>query len=86
MQPLHESSDFTQFDDSTFLNVRARVRERLEHEPENAMGRPELERMYEAMTEEFLRRARIAWATADQQKKCKLYTMRPCLLLHTLLN
>ena len=65
MQPLYESSDFTQLDELTFLNVRARVRERLDHEPENAIGRPELERVYEAMTEEFLRRARIAWATAS---------------------
>jgi hypothetical protein len=29
--------------------------------PENAVGRPGLERLYEAMTEEFCRRARLAW-------------------------
>lgn len=64
MKPLDESSDPTQLDDTAFLDERARVRGRLEHEPENAIGRPELERVYAAMTEEFLRRARIAWATA----------------------
>jgi hypothetical protein len=43
----------------------ARLLRNAEHEPENAIGRPELERVYEAMTGEFLRRARIAWATAS---------------------
>ena len=65
MQASDEPSDYTQLDDPAFLDERARVRERLEHEPENAIGRPELERVYEAMTGEFLRRARIAWATAS---------------------
>src|SRR5271155_958737 len=46
---------------STILAERARLRSRLEHAPENAVGRPTLERLYEAMTEEFCRRARIAW-------------------------
>lgn len=65
MQPLHEPPDYTHLDDPAFLDERARVREQLEHEPENAIGRPELERVYAAMTEEFLRRARIAWATTS---------------------
>jgi hypothetical protein len=52
---------FYQLDDPAFLAERARLRSRLEHVPENAVGRPGLERLYEAMTEEFCRRARIAW-------------------------
>ena len=52
---------FYQLDDPAFLAERARLRGRLEHVPENAVGRPGLERLYEAMTEEFCRRARIAW-------------------------
>jgi hypothetical protein len=60
----NEPSDFTQLDDPAFLDERARLRGLLEHEPENTTGRPELEQVYEAMTAEFLRRARIAWATA----------------------
>jgi hypothetical protein len=57
-----DSGDFRHLDDPTFLDERARLRERLEHVPENAIGRAELERVYEAMTEEFCRRARIAWS------------------------
>jgi hypothetical protein len=34
----------------------------LEYEPQNTVGRVQLERLYAAMTEEFLRRARIAWS------------------------
>src|SRR5271156_2387503 len=52
---------FHQLDDPAFLAERARLRSRLERVPENAVGRPGLERLYEAMTEEFCRRARIAW-------------------------
>ena len=52
---------FYQLDDPAFLAERARLRSRLEHVPENAVGRLRLERLYEAMTEEFCRRARIAW-------------------------
>jgi len=52
---------FYQLDDPAFLAERARLRSRLEHVPENAVGRLRLERLYEAMTEEFCRRARVAW-------------------------
>jgi hypothetical protein len=41
------------------------VRERLEHVPQNAAGRAGLERRFDAMTEEFLRRARVAWTTTS---------------------
>jgi hypothetical protein len=55
------AGDFTGLDDPGFLAARARVRGLLEHQPESSVGRAELERVYAAMTEEFCRRARIAW-------------------------
>ena len=62
MRTDQEPGDFFyQLDDPAFLAERARLRSRLEHVPENALGRRRLERLYEAMTEEFCRRARIAW-------------------------
>jgi hypothetical protein len=64
MQADGDSADFTRLDDPSFLDERARVRGLLEHEPENAINRAELERLYAAMTEEFLRRARIVWTQA----------------------
>jgi hypothetical protein len=62
---MSEPADFTHLDDPAFLDERARLRERLEHVPENARGRAGLEWLYEAMTEEFLCRARIAWTSAS---------------------
>lgn len=53
--------NFTELDDPDFLAERARVRGLLEDQPENSVGRAELERVYEAMTAEFCRHARIAW-------------------------
>lgn len=53
---------FTELDDPAFLRERARVRQLLEHEPENAIDRAQLERLHQAMTREFDRRARLAWA------------------------
>ena len=62
MRPDEEPAHFFhQLDDPAFLAERARLRTRLQHVPANAIRRPELERLYEAMTEEFCRRARIAW-------------------------
>jgi hypothetical protein len=62
MRTDEEPGDFFyQLDDPAFLAERARLRSRLEHVPENALGRRRLERLYDAMTEEFCRRARIAW-------------------------
>ena len=58
---MNESDDdFSQLDDPAFLDERARVREQLEHSPQSAVG-PELAVRYEAMNEEFLRRASAAW-------------------------
>jgi hypothetical protein len=64
MRTDEEPADFNQLDDPAFLAERARLRHRLAHVPENAAGRPRLERLYDAMTEEFCRRARIAWTRA----------------------
>ena len=49
-----DAGDFSYLDDPAFLDERARVRRRLEHVPENAVGRRELERVYETMTAEVL--------------------------------
>jgi len=76
---------FYQLDDPAFLAERARLRSRLEHVPENAVGRPGLERLYEAMTEEFCRRARIAWTRSrlpaqddvDRVRKAVRRVIRP---------
>jgi hypothetical protein len=64
MNASDESTDFTHLDDPAFLDERARVRQLLEYEPQNAAGRTQLERRYAALTDEFLHRARIAWAQA----------------------
>jgi hypothetical protein len=61
---MSEPTDFTHLDDPAFLNERARLRGWLEHLPEDGGGRAELERLYEAMTDEFLLRARVAWTPA----------------------
>ena len=68
MQTTDESLDFTHLDDPAFLAERARVRGLLEYDPQYAVGRARLERLYAAMTEEFLRRARIAWTPAKLER------------------
>jgi hypothetical protein len=57
---MTSDDDFTQLDDPAFLAERTRVREQLEHTPDNAVS-PELTIRYQAMNEEFLRRASAAW-------------------------
>jgi hypothetical protein len=61
---MDESDDFSQLGDPEFLAERRRVREELEHTPEQAVS-PELTARYEKLEDEFLRRARIAWAQAS---------------------
>ena len=61
---MGESDDFSQLGDPEFLAERRRVREELEHTPEQAV-RPELAARYERLNDEFLRRARIAWTRAS---------------------
>jgi hypothetical protein len=62
---MSKPADFSQLDDPAFLEERARLREQLEHVPQSATGRAGLERLYESMTEEFLRRARVAWTAVS---------------------
>jgi hypothetical protein len=59
-------NDFTRLDDLAFLAERRRVREALEHAPEHAVS-PEMTARYQAMNEEFLRRARLAWTPTSQE-------------------
>lgn len=54
--------EFTKMDDPSFLAERARLRGLLEDQPGDGTVREELRRRYDAMTVEFCRRARIAWA------------------------
>jgi hypothetical protein len=56
-----ESEDFSHLDDPAFLAERARVRTELANQGD-VVNRAELERLYDAMTEEFLTRASIAWS------------------------
>jgi len=57
---MSDSDDFTKLDDPQFLAERRRVREALEHVPENQPDAELLSRFHR-LNEEFLRRARIAW-------------------------
>jgi hypothetical protein len=59
-----ESADLTAMDDPNFLAERSRVRDELEHTPEHAV-RAELTARYQRLNDEFIRRARIAWAQAS---------------------
>jgi len=61
---MNESDDFSQLDDPEFLAERRRVREELEHTPENQPS-PELAARYEKLNDEFLRRASAAWTQAS---------------------
>jgi hypothetical protein len=59
-----ESDDFTKLDDQEFLAARRRVRDALDSTPAGR-ATPELTVRYEAMNEEFLRRARISWGAGQ---------------------
>jgi hypothetical protein len=61
---MSDSDDFTKLDDPEFLAARRRVCDALEGTPTGEAS-PELNIRYEAMNEEFLRRARILWGTAQ---------------------
>jgi hypothetical protein len=53
--------DFTKMTDPEFLAERRRIREVLEHTPEQEVSAALADR-FEKLNEEFLRRARIAWS------------------------
>jgi hypothetical protein len=55
--------DFSAMSDPDFLAERRRVREELEHTPEQAVSLELLAR-FQRFDEEFLRRASLAWSQA----------------------
>jgi hypothetical protein len=57
---MTSDNDFTQLDDLAFLAERRRVREELEHTPEQEISAILTDR-YKRLNDEFLRRARLAW-------------------------
>ena len=57
---MSDSDDFTKLDDPEFLAARRRVRDALDSTSAGEAS-PELAARYQAMNEEFLRRARISW-------------------------
>ena len=65
-----DSDDFTRLDDTEFIAERRRVREALEHAPGRAAS-PEMTARYQAMNEEFLRRARLAWTQVQPGRQAK---------------
>jgi hypothetical protein len=62
--------DFAQLDDLAFIAERRRVREALENTPQHAAS-PEMAARYQAMNEEFLRRARLAWTQGQPGRQVK---------------
>ena len=61
---MSESDDFTKLDDQEFLAARRRARDALGTTP-TAAADPELTARYQAMNEEFCRRARISWGAGQ---------------------
>lgn len=61
-------TDYRKLDDPEFLAERARVRELLESTPEESADRDDLDRIYAAMDDEFIRRARHAWTAAAPRR------------------
>lgn len=55
------SQDYSQLDDPELFASRRRVREELEHLPEHHPDHARLTETYSDLTEEFDRRARLAW-------------------------
>jgi len=55
-----DENDLTTMDDPDFLAERRRIREALEHTPEQEVRSALVDRFW-ILNEEFLRRARISW-------------------------
>lgn len=55
------STDYTQLDDQEFFEERRRVREELERMSRQHADRAALAEIYDAMTDEFVKRAASAW-------------------------
>lgn len=60
------SDDFAKLDDLAFIAARRRIREQLEHTPENEVT-PELKARYQRLDEEFLRRASLSWSQVSSE-------------------
>jgi hypothetical protein len=56
-------TDYTKLDDPAFFEERRHVREKLERLPEHHVDRASLAELYDAMTDEFVKRAASAWHT-----------------------
>jgi hypothetical protein len=56
------TEDLTKVSDPEFLAERRRVREELEHVPEQSIAADVLTERYRVLNDEFLRRASRAWA------------------------
>ena len=61
---MSDSDDFTKLDDPEFLAARRQISDALDNTPTGEES-PELEARYQAMNEEFLRRARISWGVGQ---------------------
>jgi hypothetical protein len=61
---MSDGDEFSALDDPEFLAERARVRAALEYVPEHEAN-PELLARFQRLDEEFIRRARAAWAPAN---------------------
>ena len=61
---MSESDDFTKLDDPEFLAARRQLRDALDSTPAGEAS-PELAARYQAMNEEFFRRARISWGATQ---------------------
>jgi hypothetical protein len=58
--PMNDAG-FSKLDDPEFFEERRRVRDELERLPAHHADRATLTELYEAMTDEFTRRAASAW-------------------------
>jgi hypothetical protein len=65
---MSDTDEFATLDDPEFLAERRRVREALEHTPDHEVA-PELAARFERLDEEFIRRARAAWAPAAEPEE-----------------
>lgn len=68
MQPS-DVSEFAGLDDPQFLSARADLRQRIEVLPPQHADRAELQRIYDAMTSEFDRRASRLWTRPGQPEE-----------------
>jgi hypothetical protein len=60
---MNECDDYSRLSDPAVIEERARIRELMEHQPEQEVD-PELAERYRRITEEFDRRGAAAWSAA----------------------